>query len=556
MHLECTDERQWFFDYFESGRINPPAKMCKKALQDVLESEMFEQYLHTKFPGAKRFSVESGEASIAAMECIISGAAQNGVKEVMIGMAHRGRLTTLTKVMNKPYHAVFSEFAGGKAVPDDIANPGDVKYHLGASFDREVAGHKIHMSLAPNPSHLELVNSVVLGRVRGKQDLSYSGDKSSVLGIQVHGDAAFSGQGSVMEALALNNLNGFSTGGTIHIVINNQIGFTTKPRDSRSTRYCTDIAKFIDAPIMHVNGDDIDAVVYAATVAIEYKLKYKKDIVLDVICYRKYGHNEGDEPLFTNPLMYAEVAKKVVPSKIYSDELISRGVLSAAELEEMRASFKRSLDEEFELSKEYKPLEADWFKGSWALMKPYKYDRKEPSTGVSIKTIRVLGKAICSIPDSFNINNKIRRQLEARATMLKEGEGIDWATGELLAYATLLNDGYGVRMTGQDVKRGTFSHRHAVLFDQNTEEEYIPLNNLSEGQKKFLDIHNSNLSELGVLGFEYGYSTISPGHLNIWEAQFGDFSNSAQMIIDQYISSAEAKWLRLSGIVLSAAAWI
>lgn len=552
MHIESPEERSWIQHLLESsgGVVAISQEERLKALSDLMKAETFENYLHTKFPGTKRFSVEGLENTISAVQVLVRESVRAGAREFILGMAHRGRLNTLTNIMGKPFHAMFSEFKGELAFPAELGIPGDVKYHLGASNDIEIEGKKVHMSLAPNPSHLEVVNAIVVGKVRAKQDMLGDAERSQVVGVLIHGDAAFAGQGSVMETLALSQLKGFHTGGTLHIVANNQIGFTTNPVDARSTNYSTDIAKFIGAPIFHVNGDDAEAVVYVSKLAAQYRAKFKKDVVIDVVGYRKYGHNEGDEPFFTQPIMYNAIKDKKDPSRVYAEKLQADGVIAPDYFEMEKAKFKTLLDQEFEKSKEYKPQKADWLEGDWSEFSRADVERVEAKTGVDVAKLKKLGQKLTEVPNDFKINSKIARQLEAKAEMISSGEGIDWATGEALAFATLLDEGYGVRMTGQDVKRGTFSHRHAVLFDQETQNEFIPLNNLSNAQKAKLEIHNSNLSEFGVLGFEYGYSFTHPRVLTIWEAQFGDFANGAQVIIDQYISSAESKWLRMSGLTL------
>ncbi|MFI4984083.1 MAG: 2-oxoglutarate dehydrogenase E1 component [Rickettsiales bacterium] len=552
MHIESAEERQWIQRILEAtaGTVSVTNEEKQKALQDILEAEMFENYLHTKFPGTKRFSVEGLENSISAIEVVIHESVNLGVREFVFGMAHRGRLNTLTKIMKKPYHAMFSEFKGEMAIPEELGMPGDVKYHLGTSSDISVNGTTVHMSLTPNPSHLEVVNSVVLGRVRAKQDLTSDTNRAQVLGILLHGDAAFAGQGSVMEALSLSQLTAYHTGGTIHIITNNQVGFTTNPQDSRSTTYSSDIAKFISVPIFHVNGDDAEAVVYVSKLAAEYRAKFKKDIVIDIVGYRKYGHNEGDEPFFTQPIMYNVIKTKDTPPDHFAKKLVGEGFIAQDAYDKMKADFKALLDSEFEKSLSYKPNKADWLASNWSGFEPSKIDRQEEVTGVKLAKLKELGMKLCEYPNGFDVNPKIARQLDAKREMIKTGEGIDWGTGEALAFATLIDEGFNIRMSGQDVKRGTFSHRHAVLFDQHTEEQYTPLNNLSPNPKAKLEIYNSNLSEFAVLGFEYGYSYTDPLSLTIWEAQFGDFANGAQVVIDQYVTSGEAKWLRMNGLVM------
>lgn len=553
MHIENTEERNWLCSKLESdqGNILLSKEEKQRVLQDLMEATLFEEYLHTKFPGTKRFSIEGGEASITSLEVILEQAAKAGMTDVVIGMAHRGRLVTLTKVMKKPYHAMLSEFQGNLAFPEELGFPGDVKYHLGATVDRKIAGKNIHLSLTPNPSHLEVVNSVVLGRVRAKQDRNSDVARTESMAILIHGDAAFSGQGSVSEMLSLSLLEGYRTGGTIHLVVNNQIGFTTNASDSRSSRYCTDLAKFIGAPIFHVNGDDAESVVYVSKLAMDYKARYKKDVVIDIVCYRKYGHNESDEPFFTQPVMYNVIENHKNPSDIYLTQLIEEGIVTDKQYNDNKSKFKTFLDNELELVKTYRPNKADWLDGVWNICRP-SFDKAAyvNKTGVGIDKLKILGKKLCTVTNDFNLNSKIVRQLANKEQMFVTGENIDWGTGEALAFATLLDEGFPVRITGQDVERGTFSHRHAVLVDQKSERKYVPLNNLSSEQKAFLKIHNSNLSEFAVLGFEYGYSFSEPQALTIWEAQFGDFANGAQVIIDQYIASGEAKWFRMSGLVM------
>ena len=550
MHIESSEERKWFRDRLESSSVDIGLEEQKKALFDLIEVESFEGFLHTKFPGVKRFSVEGCEASICATDKIIEYSANLGAEEVVIGMSHRGRLNTLTKVMGKPYHAMFAEFQGRAAHPDSMNIAGDVKYHLGASADIEVNGKNVHLSLTANPSHLEAVNSVVQGRVRAKQDQLEDDKREKVIGLLVHGDAAFSGQGSVFEALSLSGLKAYHTGGTVHIVANNQIGFTTLPKDSRATRYCTDMAKAISLPILHVNANDIEAVLFACKFATEYRYKFKKDIVIDIVGYRKYGHNEGDEPKFTQPLMYDAVSKVKSADVVFRDKLIAKKTIVADDYDKYKNQFKGFLDDEFKISQTYENKNADWLEGKWQGFEKAKEERKNEETGVKLSVLKKIGLGISKHPNEFNLNSKIARQLDTRKKMIEEGKGLDWGAAEALAFGSLLDEGYPVRITGQDAKRGTFSHRHAVLFDQKTENEYTPLNNLEDKQEAKLEVHNSNLSEFGVLGFEYGYSLTEPNCLTIWEAQFGDFANTAQVIIDQYITSGEAKWLRMNGLVM------
>lgn len=552
MHIESSEERAWIQRKLEAtaGTVSITTEEKLKALQDILEAESFENFAHVKFPGTKRFSVEGGENLISSINVVFRESVAHGVKEFILGMAHRGRLNTLTKIMGKPYHAMFSEFKGGLAYPDNMGIPGDVKYHLGTSSDLKIDGVDVHLSLTPNPSHLEVVNAVVLGKVRAKQDQRKDITRSQVLGILIHGDAAFAGQGSVMEALSLSQLDAYHTGGTVHIVANNQIGFTTNTVDSRSTNYCTDIAKFINVPIFHVNGDDAEAVVYVSKMASEFRAKFKKDVVIDLVCYRKYGHNEGDEPFFTQPMMYSVIKNKSTPDEVFASKLVTDGVIAEGEFASRKAKFKDFLESEFVKSQTFKPKKADWLEAHWSKFEQAKIDREEIKTGVALKKLKEVGKALSQIPGDFNINPKIARQLELKKQMIDTGKDLDWSMAEALAYGSMLQNGYKIRMTGQDVERGTFSHRHAVLIDQANEQKYIPLNNIAKDKQANLEIHNSNLSEFGVLGFEYGYSFTDPMTLTIWEAQFGDFANGAQVIIDQYVISGEAKWLRMSGLVM------
>lgn len=551
-HIQSQQERMWIQEKMEEslGKPSFSAEEKKKIFEDILEVEGFEQFLHVKFPGAKRFSVEGGDSSIAAVEVIIEMAAKLGVKQAVLGMPHRGRLNVLTKVMGKSYAAMLSEFQGELAHPEDMDISGDVKYHLGTSSDRKFGDNEIHLSLTANPSHLEAVNPVVSGKVRAKQDYMGDESRSEVMGLLLHGDSAFAGQGVVAETLALSDLTGYTTGGTVHVIVNNQIGFTTSPKSSRNSLYPTEVAKIVQAPIFHVNGDDPEAVVHACKIATEYRQLFKKDVVLDVICYRKYGHNEGDEPFFTQPEMYTKIRDHQTPTKVYGDRLIAEGVITQDDYKAMVAKFKAGLEEAFEVAKAYKPVEADWLRGQWeGLENPERGIKKDVDTGISKKDIQKIGKSLTTYPEGFNLHSKLARQLEAKGAMFSSGEGFDWATAEALAFSSLLTEGHRIRFTGQDSRRGTFSQRHAVFIDQKNESEYEPMNNIEDGQAK-LEIIDSNLSEYAVLGFEYGYSCSDPNSLTLWEAQFGDFVNGAQIMIDQFISSSESKWLRMSGLVM------
>ena len=547
-HLENSEEQQWLYNKLDniSTHVNLSLDEQKKILKDLVEVEGFEQFLHVKFPGAKRFSVEGGDASIVCLDMVIEESVVSGAEEAVIGLAHRGRLSTLTKVMEKPYRAIFSEFMGSSAFPSDLGVAGDVKYHMGYSSDKKTkSGKQIHLSLTPNPSHLEAVNPVVAGKVRAKQDCM-NRDRSKVVGILVHGDTAFCGQGVVAESLVMSGLEPYDVGGIFHLVINNQIGFTANSYDSRSGRYCTEVAKMVGAPIFHVNGDDIEAVVLVTKIACEYRQKFRRDVVVDIVCYRKYGHNEGDEPMYTQSMMYDVIKDKKTPAAIYSDKLSSAGLIDQSYYPNLKQEFKALLDLEFNEVKNYKPR-VQWMEGHWTGFDRFNDDKL--LTGVAKSVLQEIGIKLCKVPDSFAINHKLAKLFEARAQDLANDQPIDWATGEQLAFATLLNEKTPIRITGQDVERGTFSHRHAVLHSQTDTSVYEPLNNISKEQA-FFEIADSNLSEYGVLGFEYGYSIVDPSRLVIWEAQFGDFANGAQIIFDQFISSAETKWLRMSGLVV------
>ena len=519
-------------------------------LERVGEAEGLERYLHVKFVGTKRFGLDGGESLIPGIEQILKRGGQLGVKEVMLGMPHRGRLNTLVHVMHKSYTALFSEFQGRSSQPEEMRGSGDVKYHLGASADREFDGNVIHLSLSPNPSHLEAVNPVILGKARAKEDQRGDTDRSQVMCILMHGDAAFAGQGLVAESLDLSDLAGYRIGGTIHFIVNNQIGFTTLPTESRSGPYCTEVAKIVQAPILHVNGDDPEAVVHVARIATEFRQHFKRDIVIDMFCYRRHGHNEGDEPMFTQPLMYKEIGGHRSVKEVYAAALEAEGVVTADEVAAMDASLREKLDKALEAATNYKPNKADWLEGKWAgfTVAPGEEDRKGV-TGVDLDKLKTVGQAISEPPKDFDLNRKIVRQLQEKRKTIDTGENIDWATGEALAFGTLLMEGTPVRLSGQDSGRGTFSQRHSVLVDQGNEAKYVPLNHVSEGQARY-EVIDSPLNEAGVLGFEYGYSLAEPNALVLWEAQFGDFANGAQVIIDQFICSGESKWLRMSGLVM------
>ena len=550
MHISNPEESAWLKERIEGydKEITFTREGRKAILNKLVEAEGFEKYLHVKYMGTKRFGLDGGESLIPAMEQIIKRGGQLGVKDIVIGMPHRGRLSVLANVMGKPYRAIFNEFQGGSFKPEDVDGSGDVKYHLGASSDREFDGNTVHLSLTANPSHLEAVNPVVLGKVRAKQDQNNDSDRISVLPILLHGDAAFAGQGVVAECFGLSGLRGHKTGGTIHIVVNNQIGFTTAPHFSRSSPYPTDIALMVEAPIFHVNGDDPEAVVHAARVAIEFRQRFKKDVVIDMICYRRFGHNEGDEPMFTNPVMYKKIKKQKTTLSLYTDVLIKDGLIPEGEIEDMKAAFQAFLADEFEAGKDYRPNKADWLDGKWKHLDRKDEDYQRGETAIKAKTFDEIGRALSTAPDGFPLHKTVQRLLENKANMFETGKAIDWATAEALAFGSLLTEGFPVRLSGQDCTRGTFSQRHSGLINQDTEERYYPLNNIRKGQAHF-DVIDSMLSEYAVLGFEYGYTLAEPNALTLWEAQFGDFANGAQIMFDQFVSSGESKWLRMSGLV-------
>jgi len=554
MHIQEVDERQWLQEHFEdvSWRPTLAPETKKRIYKELVEADGFETFLNIKHSGTKRFGLDGGESTIPCLETILLEAARMGYEECVIGMPHRGRLNVLARTMGKPHVAIFSEFQGTSSKPDEVQGSGDVKYHLGASADREFEGKRMHLSLTANPSHLEAVNPVVLGKVRAKQAILGDEPREKVMGLLMHGDAAFAGQGVVPETLDMSQLRGYRTGGTIHIIVNNQIGFTTNPVASRSTPYCTDIAKGLQCPIFHVNGDDPEAVMRVAHLAMGFKQQFKRDVVIDIFCYRRHGHNEGDEPMFTQPIMYKRIAKQPTTLQIYRDKLVAEGVLSAAEADKIMADFRASLESQFEAAPNYKPNKADWLEGRWVGMSQLVEDDDKHDEGTAVDTalLQHVGRAISTVPEGFNVNSKLVRQLNARAKMMESGEGIDWATAEQLAYGTLLTEGTQVRLSGQDSGRGTFSHRHAVIVDQQTEQRYYPLSNINPDKQAAFEVMDSPLSEFAVLGFEYGYSLADPNTLTIWEGQFGDFANTAQAMIDQFITSGESKWLRMSGLVM------
>ena len=557
MHITDPAQKQWIQERIEGREkeIHFTVEGKRAILNKLGEAEGFERFLQLKYTGTKRFGLEGGEAVVPAMEAIIKRGGQLGVKEILLGMPHRGRLNVLANVMSKPYRAIFSEFQGAAFHPDDFQGSGDVKYHLGTSSDREFDGNRVHLSLAPNPSHLEAVNPVVLGRARAKQaqlgnkaQLSDS-ERTQVLTVLLHGDAAFAGQGLVAECFALSELKGYRTGGTIHIIVNNQIGFTTSPKYSRSSPYPSDVAKVVQAPIFHVNGDDPEAVVHVAKVAAEFRQMFKKDVVVDMFCYRRHGHNETDEPAFTQPVMYRTIAQHPTTRQIYARRLIEEGLIAEADAEGMVSGFHDKLEVEFEAAKAYKPNKTDWLEGRWQGFEVASGDERRGDTAVDLDKLRAMGRKLCQVPEGFTVHRTLNRILAGRLKAIESGEGLDWATAEALAFGSLVTEGIPVRLSGQDSGRGTFSQRHSVLTDQTNEERYVPLDNLAPDQAVF-EVHDSLLSEMAVLGFEYGFSQAEPKGLVLWEAQFGDFANGAQVIIDQFIASGELKWMRMSGLVL------
>ena len=550
MHMNDPEEKSWIQSRIEGKdkEIHFTERGKKAILNRLIEAEGFEKYLAKKYVGTKRFGLDGCESLIPAMEQIIKRGGALGCKEVKIGMPHRGRLNILTNVIQKPLKKIFKEFAGDPGIASGGVS-GDVKYHLGASANREFDGNLVHVSLTANPSHLEAVNPVVLGQTRAKQDFHKDKDRKQVIPILLHGDAAFAGQGIVAECFAMSGLTGHNIGGTIHIIVNNQIGFTTQPEFSRSSPYPSEVAKMVQAPIFHVNGDDPEAVTYCAKIATEYRQKFNRDVVIDIFCYRKFGHNEGDEPSFTQPLMYKKIKKHKSTLSKYSKQLIDEGSISEEYFKNELANYQKILDEEFEASKNYKSNEFDWFTGVWSKFTSELGQDRRGVTGVDIEKIKTLGRKLSTIPTTFNPHKTISRIFENRLNMLETGKEIDWALAETLALATISDEGYGVRLVGQDSVRGTFSHRHAGINDQETSERYYPIKNLSSSQGK-VEIIDSLLSEMGVLGFEYGYSLTDPDTLVLWEAQFGDFANGAQVIFDQFISSGEKKWTRASGLVM------
>jgi 2-oxoglutarate dehydrogenase E1 component len=555
MHISNPDEKAWLQQRIE-GRDKEIVftREGKIAIfKKLIESESFERFLAKRYPGTKRFGLDGGEALVPAMEQIIKRGGALGVQDIVIGMPHRGRLNVLAAVMGKPYHVIFHEFQGGSSLPSDIEGSGDVKYHLGASSDRAFDNNNVHLSLTANPSHLEIVNPVVIGKARAKQAFLLreepTAGRSHVMPLLMHGDAAFAGQGVIAECFALMGLKGYRAGGTLHFIVNNQIGFTTSPRYSRSSPYPSDSALMVEAPIFHANGDDPEAVVYAAKVATEYRQQFSKDVVIDMFCYRRFGHNEGDDPTMTQPIMYAKIKDHPSTRELYGARLVAEGAVTQAEIDSWVAESSAFLDREFEAGKTYQADKADWLDGKWSHMAAAHGEEPRGQTAVPLQRLRDIGLKLTALPSRLHVHKTVQRVIEHRREAIDSGKGLDWATAESLAFGSLLDEAYPVRLSGQDSIRGTFVQRHGDIIDQVTEERYTPLNNIRPGQAPFEGI-DSALSEEAVLGFEYGYSLADPNTLTIWEAQFGDFANGAQVVIDQFISSGERKWLRMSGLVM------
>ncbi len=551
MHIQYPDQKAWIQERIEGHQYEPAftAEGRRKILQQLARAEGFERFLNVKYTGTKRFGLDGAESLIPLLEAINKRAARLGVKEIMFGTPHRGRLNVLANIMAKPYQAIFSEFQGGTGHPEDVQGSGDVKYHMGTSADRDFEGRELHLSLAPNPSHLEAVDPVVMGRARAKQVQRGDTERREVLSVLMHGDAAFAGQGVVSEVFGYSDLRGYRTGGTIHVIVNNQIGFTTAPVFSRSSPYSSDVAKGVQSPIFHVNGDDPEAVVHVARLAAEFRQEFQRDVVIDMFCYRRHGHNEGDEPGFTQPIMYRRIAQDPTTRQIYARTLVGAGLVSQQEVDDQVSGFHDLLEKEFAASKAYKPNKADWLEGQWKGIKTAARGARRGKTGVKAADLKTVARTLTTVPEGFNIHRTVERLLKRKQERLDAGQGIDWATAEALAFGTLLLEGFPVRLSGQDSQRGTFSQRHAVLIDQTDESKYIPLANIRDDQATF-EVVDSSLSEFGVLGFEYGYSQAEPNALVLWEAQFGDFANGAQVIIDQFIAAGESKWLRMSALVM------
>ncbi|MDB9849090.1 2-oxoglutarate dehydrogenase E1 component [Flavobacteriaceae bacterium] len=553
MYIRTPERIQWIQEKLNHNSNSPDFSnnQKKQILKKTIEAVVFEKFLHTKYVGQKRFSLEGGEALIPALDALIEKAANDGVREFIVGMSHRGRLNTLTNIFGKPVEDIFNEFDGKDY--EEKAFDGDVKYHLGWTSNRETdSGLKVFMNIAPNPSHLEAVGPVVQGIARAKQEKYHPNNIENVLPIIIHGDAAIAGQGVVYEVVQMERLKGYKTGGTIHIVVNNQVGFTTNYLDGRSSTYCTDVAKTNLCPVLHVNSDDVEAVVHAITFALDYRMKFKRDVFIDLLGYRKYGHNEGDEPRFTQPKLYKAISKHSNPMEIYSKKLIEDKIISTDYVSDIEKKYKESLEKKLEDSKNDNNIEITPFMDyEWKGFKRVKKDKMLSTfkTNVSVDDLTKVAKTVTSLPENKSFLKKVKKLIGDRNNMFFESDKLDWAMGEMLAYGTLLNEGYNIRISGQDVERGTFSHRHAILKVEDSEEEVCLLDKIDSNQGNF-NIYNSSLSEYGVMGYEYGYSLTSPKTLCIWEAQFGDFSNGAQIMIDQYLSAAEAKWKIQNGLVL------
>ncbi|MBS0271470.1 MAG: 2-oxoglutarate dehydrogenase E1 component [Proteobacteria bacterium] len=555
LHIQDPEKKLWLQKRIEGegelGLAEPihDVQWKKKILKELTAAEAFEKFLDIKYPAAKRFGLDGGESLIPGLEEMLNRSSALGVEEIVLGMAHRGRLNVLANILGKSYQAIFSEFQGQNPQPDQVQGSGDVKYHLGSSTDRYFDERKMHLSLTANPSHLEAVDPVVVGKVRAKQTQNNDKERLKIMGLLLHGDAAFAGQGLVAETFMLSQLHGYQTGGTFHVIINNQIGFTTAPAFARSSAHCSDLAMIVQAPIFHVNGDDPEAVVKVMGLAAEYRCTFKSDVVVDFVCYRRFGHNEADEPAFTQPLMYKAIAEHPTAREVYAQKLIQSGALTSEAIASIDRAIAHDLQENFQNSPTYKPTKADWLSGKWEGLVQKSGSDKPAFTGVKAKELVSIGIALSKIPDGFHLHPKLKRFLALREQMMMKGESIDWSMAEALAFGSLLAEGHIVRLSGQDSGRGTFSQRHAVLREQETEEKYIPLNHISSTQAQF-EVWDSPLAEASVLGFEVGYSLAEPRALVIWEAQFGDFANGAQVIMDQFIAAGETKWLRMSGLVM------
>ena len=551
MHIQDPDQKLWIQERIEQihNRTEFTAKGKRAILERLIAAEVFEHFLDKRYTGTKRFGLDGAESLIPALEQTVKVGGKLGVEEIVIGMPHRGRLNVLANMIGKPITAIFAEFEGNPGSPLDVQGSGDVKYHLGTSSDREFDGNIVHLSLTANPSHLEAVDPVVLGKARAKQRLRGDTERTKVMGLLMHGDAAFAGQGIVAETFELSELHDYRIGGTIHFIVNNQIGFTTNPVSARTGPYCSDMGKIVQAPIFHVNGDDPEAVVHVARIATEFRQRFKRDVVIDMFCYRRHGHNELDEPAFTQPRMYRKIVEHPTTRQIYAERLARENEVSAEEHEQMVAEYTRGLERDFAAAKSYRVNKADWLEGAWSGLDVARGEARRGETAVEMDRLRAIGLELANYPEGLNIHRKLVRLFQQKRRMIETGEGIDWATAEALAFGSLLVEGTPVRLSGQDSGRGTFSQRHAILVDQESEEKYVPLAHLAPDQAYF-EVVDSPLAEASVLGFEYGYSLADPRALVLWEAQYGDFANGAQVIVDQFISSGESKWLRMSGLVM------